>query len=86
MSPVLPYSGKSSILHIAEDPFSPGANTSGGGGGDPNDLMAAFGAGAGASPGAAAANPWDLGALDPMPLMSQVRLMTDLSTITACWL
>ena len=47
--------------------------------------MAAFGAGAGASPGAAAANPWDLGALDPMPLMSQVRLMTDLS-ITACWL
>ena len=48
--------------------------------------MAAFGAGAGASPGAAAANPWDLGALDPMPLMSQVRLMTDISTITACWL
>ena len=85
MSPVLPYSEKSSHLHIAEDPFSPGANTSGGGGGDPNDLMAAFGAGAGASPGAAAANPWDLGALDPMPLMSQVRLMTDLS-ITACWL
>ena len=85
MSPVLPYSGKTSQLHIAiaEDPLSPGANTSGGGGGDPNDLMAAFGAGA--SPGAAAANPWDLGALDPMPLMSQVRLMRDLS-ITACWL
>lgn len=48
--------------------------------------MAAFGSGAGASPGAAAANPWDLGGLDPMPLMSQVRLMTDLSTITVCWL
>merc|ERR1719312_2154646 len=51
------------------DPFSPGNN----GNSDPNDVMAAFGAGSnGASQAVTAspaANPWDLGGLDPVPLM-----------------
>jgi len=54
------------------DPFSPGNN----GNSDPNDVMAAFGAGnngaaqvAGAIGAAPAANPWDMGGLDPVPLM-----------------
>merc|ERR1719492_678304 len=53
------------------DPFSPAA-------GDPNDVMAAFGGaanpnggfgGAGVSP--VPANPWDMGGLDPLPLLGQ---------------
>jgi len=49
------------------DPFSPAGGT-----GDPNDIMAAFG-GAGNSNGGGAgsvpANPWDMGGLDPLPLL-----------------
>ena len=52
---------------IAADPFSPAGGT-----GDPNDIMAAFG-GAGNSNGGGAgsvpANPWDMGGLDPLPLL-----------------
>jgi len=54
-----------------QDPFSPSA------GGDPNDVMAAFGGAGGsngsAAPTAAAANPWDMGGLDPVPLMGGVN-------------
>ena len=57
--------------HLTADPFSPAA-------GDPNDVMAAFGGaanpnggfgGAGVSP--VPANPWDMGGLDPLPLLGQ---------------
>jgi len=55
------------------DPFSPAGGT-----GDPHDVMAAFGGGpannnggfgGGANPGPA--NPWDMGGLDPLPLLGQ---------------
>jgi len=41
------------------DPFSPPGSS------DPHDVMAAFGGGAGP------ANPWDMGGLDPLPLLGQ---------------
>lgn len=62
---MLPHGLHSKIFYLAADPFSP-ANNSG------NDLMAAFGGvpNNGTSPAPApAANPWDLGGLDPVPLM-----------------
>ena len=62
-----------STLHVTADPFSPAGGT-----GDPHDVMAAFGGGpannnggfgGGANPGPA--NPWDMGGLDPLPLLGQ---------------
>ena len=58
---------------IAADPFYPALPAS-----DPSsDLMAAFGGGAPSNNGngasGAQASPWDLGGLDPVPLMGQVR-------------
>lgn len=52
------------------DPFYPALPTS-----DPSDVMAAFGGGAPSNNGhgvsSAQASPWDLGGLDPVPLMGQ---------------
>ena len=57
-------------LCVAADPFSPAPSAAGVS--EPSDLMAAFGGGAPANNGAAQASPWDLGGLDPVPLMGQV--------------
>ena len=70
--------------HLTADPFSPAA-------GDPNDVMAAFGGaanpnggfgGAGVSP--VPANPWDMGGLDPLPLLGQNngQVVTDVNKET----
>ena len=60
---------------LAADPFYPALPTS-----DPSDVMAAFGGGAPSNNGhgvsSAQASPWDLGGLDPVPLMGQVRMVT----------
>ena len=63
------------IMLLAADPFYPALPTS-----DPSDVMAAFGGGAPSNNGhgasSAQASPWDLGGLDPVPLMGQVRMVT----------
>ena len=66
---------------VAADPFYPALPAS-----DPSsDLMAAFGGGAPSNNGngtsGAQASPWDLGGLDPMPLMGQVRIISYLNLI-----
>ena len=58
---------------VAADPFSPAPSAAAVAAvSEPSDLMAAFGGGAPANNGAAQASPWDLGGLDPVPLMGQV--------------
>lgn len=61
---------------VAADPFYPALPSAAVS--DPSDLMAAFGGGAPSNNGNGAsggqASPWDLGGLDPVPLMGQVRI------------
>ena len=75
-----PSRGQCNYNSVPADPFSPGGPTDpndvmaafGGGGGGASKPNGGFGSGVSPVPGAGAqvaANPWDLGGLDPLPLL-----------------
>ena len=67
-SPFIYVDDHSNVV-VAGDPFYPALPTSD----QASDVMAAFGGGVSSNNGhQAQASPWDLGGLDPVPLMGQV--------------